>query len=124
VTELIDEALEDAVVVEQQHAGLVVDLIADHRWMAGVARNDLADESFGVELERRVGVVDLLAGTPWRWMPGRGFGGDLRVTAGQPRRGSVCRGAENDSNPTLISAGGHRLQPIQGETPRPPPPRG
>ena len=50
-------------------------------------------------------------------MPGRGFGGDLRVTAGQPWRGSVRRGAENDSNPTLISAGEHRLEPIQVEPP-------
>jgi hypothetical protein len=57
---VVDEALEDAVVVEQFVAGLVVHLEADDRGVAGVAADDLADDPLGVEPERRVGEVDLL----------------------------------------------------------------
>ena len=44
MTQLVDEALEDPVVVEEQHAGFVVDLESDHGGVAGVAGDDLADD--------------------------------------------------------------------------------
>ena len=64
MTQLVDEALEHAVVVKQQHAGFIVDLVADDGGVVGVAGDDLADDAFGMELECRMGVVDLLPAAP------------------------------------------------------------
>ena len=94
MTQLVDEALEHAVVVKQQHAGFVVDLVSDHGGVVGVAGRDLPDDPFGVELECRMGVVDLLPCAPRHSLAGRGLSGDLRVATGQPGRGGVGRACQ------------------------------
>src|SRR5215217_3210035 len=117
VAEFVDEALEDSAVVEQQHARLVVHLVADHRWMVGVPGNDLANDPLGVELERRMGVVDLLPTTPRHRLPARRLTGDFWVLAGQPRRSRVGRRTEDDSDAALLGTVKHRLEPVEVEAP-------
>ena len=115
LAQFVDEALEDAVVVEQQHPGLVVDLEADDGRVVGVPAEDLTDHPFGVELECRVGVVDLLPATPGHPLAGAGLAGDLGVAAGEPGRGRVGGGAEDDRDAAPGGAVEHRRQPFEVE---------
>jgi hypothetical protein len=109
------EPLERAAVVEELHAGLVIDLEADHRGVVGVAGDDRADDPLGVEEERRVRVVDLLARAPGHGFAGAALGGDLGVRGLQPRRDRVGRRAEDDGDASLVRPVEHRLQPVEVE---------
>src|SRR4051794_373882 len=68
--QLVHESLEDAVVVQQFVAGLVVHLEPDDRGVTGVPADDLPDDPLGVEPEARVGEVDLLPRAPSDALPG------------------------------------------------------
>ncbi len=113
--QVVGEALEDAVVVEQFQARFVVDLEADDGRVVGVAGDDLADDPLGVEAERRVGEVDFLPGAPADALAGAPLAGDLRVLAGQPRRDGVGGGTEDDGDAAFVGAVQHRLQPVELE---------
>ena len=113
----VDELLEHALVVEDLEARLVVDLEADHGRVVGVARQDLADDPLGVELERGVGVVDLLPSAPVDALAGAVLAGDLGVEAHEPRRDGVRRGAEDDGDAALVRAVEDRLEPVEFELP-------
>ena len=78
VPQPVDEPLEDALVVQQPQAGLVVDLVADDRRVLAVAGDDRADDPLGVEQVRRVGEVDLLARAPADRLARRALARDLR----------------------------------------------
>src|SRR5688500_19298060 len=112
MTQLVEEALEHTAVVKQQHAGFVVDLEPDHSGVAGVAGRDLANDSFGVELERRMGVVDLLPAAPRHSLPGSRLGGYLRIATGQPRRSGIGRRAHDDADFALVGCVQYRHKPI------------
>jgi hypothetical protein len=114
---VVDEALKDALVVEEVQARLVVDLPADDRRVVGVPGDDLADDPFGVEAERGVREVHLLAGTPAEALPGGVLAGDLRVLAGQPRRHGVRRRADDDGDAALVGPVEDRLEPVEVEAP-------
>src|SRR6185437_12094894 len=89
LAQVIDEALEDAVVVQEFEPRFVVHLEADDRGMRGVPGQDLADDPLGVEPEGRVREVDLLARAPADALPGGPLTGYLRVLPRQPRRHRV-----------------------------------
>lgn len=84
-SQFVHEALEDTAVAEQLEPGFVVHLDPDHGRVARVPAQDGADHPFGVEQERGMGVVDLLAGTPRHPDAGVPLGGDLGVAPRQPR---------------------------------------
>ncbi len=115
VAQVVDEPLEDALVVEQLVARLVVDLEADHRRVVRVLGHDLPDHPLGVVAERRVGEVDLLPCAPRDSAAGLALAGDLGVLPHQPRRHRVCRGAEDDGDAALVGAVQHRGQPLDVE---------
>ena len=95
--------------------GLVVDLVADHRRVLGVAGDDLADHPLGMEQERRVGVVDLLTRPPRHRLPGVRLAGDLRVGVRQPGRGGVGGGAEDDPDAAGVGPVQHGFEPVEVE---------
>ncbi len=113
--QMVDEALEHALVVQEFVARLVVDLEADDGRVVGVPGDDLPDHPLGVEAERGVGEVDLLPGTPADALTGAPLTGDLRVLAGQPRRYGVRRGAEDDGDAALMGTVEDRLEPVEVE---------
>jgi hypothetical protein len=109
LAQMVDEALEDAAVVQEFRAGFVVDLEAEYGRVSGVPGGDLPDHPFGVEPEGGVGEVDLLAGAPADAFTRTSFARDLRVEAGEPRRYGVRRGAEDDADTTGVGTVEHRL---------------
>lgn len=117
VAQMVDEALEDTLVVEEMQARLVVDLPADDRRVVGVPGDHLADDPLGVEAEGWVGEVHLLAGAPAEALSGGVLPGDLRVLTGQPRRHRVRRCADDDGDAALVGAVEDRLEPVEVEAP-------
>ncbi len=115
VAQVVDEALEDAVVVRQAKAGLVVDLEADDGRVRGVPVEDRPGDAFGVVAEGGVGEVGLLAGAPAHALPRRPVADDLRVLPGQPRRDGVGGRAEDDRDAALVGSVEHRRQPVELE---------
>jgi hypothetical protein len=112
---MIDEALEDAVVVQQFVARLVVDLEADDRGVIGVPAHDLPDDPLGVEPEGRMGEVDLLPRAPGDPLPGLALTRDLGILPGQPRRYGVGGRAQQDRDPAFVRAVQDGLQPVEVE---------
>ena len=111
----VDEALEHAAVVEQLHAGLVVDLVADHGRVVRVAADDLARDPLRVPAKRRMGEVGVLP-VPVRNRPaGTALGQHLRVLAHQPRRHRIGRSAENDPDAARVGAVENRREPVELE---------
>ena len=111
----VDEPLEDALVVEQPQAGLVVDLVADDRRVLAVAGDDRADDALGVEQVRRVGEVDLLARAPADRLARRALAGDLRVAALEPHRDRVGRRPEDHADAALVGLVEDGLEPVEVE---------
>ena len=115
MTQPVDEPLEDALVVQQPQAGLVVDLVADDRRVLAVTRHDGTDDPLRVEEVRRVGEVDLLARAPADRLARRTLARDLGIAALEPHRDRVGRRPEDHADATLVGLVEHRLEPVEVE---------
>jgi hypothetical protein len=112
---VVDEPLEDLVVRERDHAGLVIDLIADDGRVLRVAGDDLADDALGVEQERGVRVVDLLTCAPAHLLAAAQFDVDLGQLPDEPRRCRIGGRSEDHLDPVLVRRVEHGREPLETE---------